>query len=129
MLPPRQIAAFILVGLAAAIAHFGVLVGLVEGAGVRVVPATLAGYLAGGVVSYWLNRRVTFQSERAHAQAVWRFVVVAGVGFVLTGLFMALFHGRWGVPYLLAQVATTGIVLVWSFVAHKAWTFPGAAPP
>jgi putative flippase GtrA len=37
---------------------------------------------------------------------------------------------RWlGAPYLPAQLVTTGIVLFWSFVAHKLWTFRGGAVP
>jgi putative flippase GtrA len=28
--------------------------------------------------------------------------------------------------YLLAQLVTTGVVLLWSFLAHKLWTFGGA---
>ena len=46
----------------------------------------------------------------------------------------ALLNGRWGAPYLLAQVATTGIVMLWSFTANRWWTFRGypevpPAPP
>ena len=51
------------------------------------------------------------------------FALVAGVGFVLTGAFMALFNGRWGIPYIPAQVLTTGVVLLWSFGANRFWTF------
>jgi putative flippase GtrA len=119
----RQFAAFSGVGVVAAIVHYGLLIGLVEGGGVDPVRATLAGYVGGGVVSYLLNRRLTYASTRPHAEAGWRFVVVAGVGFVLTGFFMHVFTGRLGAPYLPAQVVTTAIVLVWSFVAHKLWTF------
>jgi putative flippase GtrA len=36
---------------------------------------------------------------------------------------MHLFTQRLGVPYIPAQLVTTGIVLVWSFMAHKLWTF------
>ncbi len=119
----RQFGAFFGVGLAAATVHYGLLVALVEGAGIGPVPATLAGYVAGGVVSYGLNRRLTYASSRSHAQAGWRFAVVAGVGFLLTGAFMHAFTARLAVPYLPAQVVTTGIVLFWSFLAHKVWTF------
>ncbi len=129
LVPARQIASFVLVGLAAAIAHYGALIALVEAAGLAVVPAPRAGYVVGGVVSYVLNRMHTFESGRAHREALWRFVVVAAVGFGLTGLFMALLVGHWAIPYLVAQAMTTGIVLVWSFLAHKMWTFAGAAPP
>lgn len=129
MAPFRQIGSFIVVGLAAAVAHYGVLIGLVERARWTPVPATLCGYVAGGIVSYALNRRLTFASRRDHRDAIWRFAVVAGVGFLLTGLLMALFVDRWGAPYIPAQVVTTGFVLVWSFLAHKIWTFAEVAPP
>ncbi len=122
----RQFSMFVVVGVAAAVVHYGLLIALVEIRGVRPVPATLAGYVAGGVVSYVLNRRHTYRSDRPHEEAGWRFAVVAGVGFVLTSVFMYLLHDLAGLHYLLAQVLTTGVVLVWSFVAHRIWTF-GAA--
>jgi putative flippase GtrA len=45
------------------------------------------------------------------------------VGFGLTYLFMSLLVNGAGIPYLPAQAATTGIVMFWSFAAHKMWTF------
>ena len=125
----RQLVAFFWVGIVAAIVHFGLLVGLVEAGLARPVPATLAGYVAGGVVSYLLNRRHTYASDRPHQEAGWRFAVVAIVGFGLTWALMALLVDRFALPYLPAQVATTGIVLVWSFIAHKYWSFGASAPP
>jgi putative flippase GtrA len=122
----RQFGAFAGVGVAAAVVHYGLLIGLVESAAAGPVQATLAGYVAGGVVSYALNRRLTYASDRVHREAIWRFVLVASVGFLLTWLFMQMFTGWLDAPYLPAQLVTTGIVLVWSFLAHKIWTF-GAA--
>jgi putative flippase GtrA len=119
----RQILSFIGVGLVAMLMHYGCLIGLVEGGLATAVPATLVGYSAGGLVSYVLNRRHTFASGRSHEEALWRFVVVAGVGFCLTYIFMHIFVERLGFPYLPAQVVTTGIVTFWSFAAHKFWTF------
>ena len=119
----RQFAAFFSVGVAAAMAHYGLLIALVEGGGVHPVPATLAGYVAGGIVSYGLNRKHTYGSNRPHREATWRFAVVAFVGFLLTWLFMHVFVEGFGAPYIPAQLVTTGIVMLWSFVAHKIWTF------
>jgi putative flippase GtrA len=119
----RQVVAFFGVGVIAAVAHYGMLIGLVETGAMAVIPATLVGYGLGGIVSYALNRLMTFEATRSHRQAGWRFAVVAGVGFGLTWLLMSLIHGRWGLPYLAAQVLTTGVVLVWSFLAHKYWSF------
>ncbi|MGA0598486.1 GtrA family protein [Enterovirga sp. CN4-39] len=119
----RQFSAFFGVGVAAAIVHYGLLVSLVEGYRMEAVQATLVGYIGGGLVSYVLNRRHTYASDRPHREAGWRFALVALVGFGLTWAFMALFVRVLGAPYLPAQIVTTGIVLVWSFLAHKLWTF------
>jgi putative flippase GtrA len=119
----RQLGAFAGVGLAAAAVHYGLLIGLVETGHAGPVPATLAGYVAGGVVSYALNRRLTYASDRAHREALWRFALVAFVGFLLTWLVMQVFTGWLDAPYIPAQLVTTGIVLVWSFLAHKLFTF------
>jgi putative flippase GtrA len=118
-----QFRRFFGVGIAAAIVHYGLLVALVEVLLWHNIPATLVGYVGGGLVSYVLNRRFTYQSERSHREAGWRFGVVAFVGFCLTGALMFVFNSWLGMPYLLAQVLITAIVLAWSFVAHKIWTF------
>jgi len=123
----RQFTAFFGVGLVAALVHYGLLVGLVEAELLPPVPATLVGYIGGGVLSYRLNRRHTYASARPHGEAIWRFAAVAGVGFLLTYGAMHLLVERGQAPYLPAQILTTGIVLVWSFLAHKLWTFGGKA--
>jgi putative flippase GtrA len=123
----RQFFWFVGVGLVAMLAHYGLLIGLVESRLMAPVPATLVGYLAGGLVSYTLNRRHTFASGRPHTEAVWRFAIVAGVGFCLTYVFMHIFVDRLAAPYIPAQVVTTGIVMFWSFAANKLWTFGLAA--
>lgn len=119
----RQFVAFFGVGIVAAIVHYGLLVGLVEIFFYDPVSATLAGYVAGGLVSYVLNRLYTYEAERGHLEAGWRFAVVAGIGFGMTWLLMAFFTRWLGWHYFLSQVLTTGIVLVWSFGAHKYWSF------
>jgi len=125
----RQFAAFFGVGLVAAIVHYGLLISLVEGYRMDPVPAALAGYVAGGIVSYLLNRRHTYASERPHVEATWRFALVAIIGFGLTWAGMAILVRGLAVPYLAAQLVTTGIVLFWSFLAHKFWTFREPIPP
>jgi putative flippase GtrA len=118
-----QFTAFAGVGVIATSVHYALLVALVELAGLSAVTGALVGFCAGGLVSYVLNRRHTFHSERPHAEATWRFAVVVAVSFFLTYVFMTVFVSIAGIPYLLAQVATTGIVMMWGFAAHRAWTF------
>lgn len=119
----RQFSSFVAVGFIATGVHYALLIGLVEVFEIGAVPAALAGYSGGGIVSYLLNRRHVFRSNRPHEEAVTRFVIVAAVGFGLTYLFMLLLVQKARVPYVLAQMATTGIVLFWNFAAHKMWTF------
>ena len=119
----RQFAAFLVVGSIAFVVHYGVMIALVEALGIGAVAAALAGYLSGGVVSYAMNRRHTYASARPHAEATPRFGVVALVGFGLTWLSMSVLTGRFGLPYVPAQLATTGVVLFWSFFANRIWTF------
>jgi putative flippase GtrA len=123
MAQPRQLFSYGSTGLAAAVAHYGTLFALVELAGWRPVPATLVGFVAGGLVSYWLNRRFTFEATRSHAQAGWRFAVIAAAGFLATWALMSLFVERLALPYLPAQLVTTLIVMALTFTGHKLWSF------
>jgi len=100
--------------------------GVALGAGA--VAASCAGYLLGAYTGYVLNRGYTYSSRAAHASAVPRYVAVIAVGLLLNALFMHLLHGYLGWHYLLAQVLTTGITMIWNFTAHRHWTFsPGRA--
>jgi len=126
---PRQLSSYALVGVVASLAHYAVLVALVEAAGFDPIPGALCGYVVGGVISYLLNRRHTFASERPHEEASWRFGLVAGLGFCLTYALMALLVRRLGLPYLPAQVATTIAIMFVTFFVNRRWTFASRPPP
>lgn len=119
----RQFTSYLGIGFGAAALHYTILVALVELGGVHPVLAALVGYTSGGFLSYGLNRSHTFGSERPHREAVWRFALVAGVGFGLTYAAMYVFVDVLHQPYLAAQVVTTGMTLVWNFSANRFWTF------
>ncbi|ACK51732.1 GtrA family protein [Methylocella silvestris BL2] len=119
----RQLSSFTGVGLLATALHYGVLIGLVEVLRAAPPAAAVAGSVAGAALSYVLNRRHTFRSKRPHRRTGVRFALVALVAAALTYAFMSLFVNGAGVPYLAAQVVTTGIVTLWTFLAHRIWTF------
>jgi putative flippase GtrA len=75
------------------------------------------------LLSYILNRLLTYDAERGHLEAGWRFAVVAFIGLGVTTLLMAVFLRVLEWHYIPSQVLTTGIVLLWSFFAHKYWSF------
>ncbi|MCA0406735.1 MAG: GtrA family protein [Proteobacteria bacterium] len=119
----RQFSRFFSVGLVAVAVHYGVMILLVEVFRLDEVHAAVIGYTVGGFASYSLNRKFTYDTERSHAAAAWRFAVVAGIGLIITWAFMALFARYFGWHYVLSQLITTAIVMMWSFFAHKYWTF------
>ncbi|MGJ0512112.1 GtrA family protein [Methylocystis sp.] len=119
----RQLAIYASVGVGATLAHYAILIALVEGAGWRPVPSTLCGYVVGGVVAYLLNRRHTFASDRPHSEATWRFALVAFAGFCVTYALMSLFVDRWAAPYLPAQMVTTVLAMFVTFALNRRWTF------
>lgn len=119
----RQLATYATVGVGATLAHYAILIALVEGGEWRAVPATLCGYVVGGGVAYLLNRRHTFASDRPHAEATWRFALVAFAGFCVTYVLMTLFVDRWSAPYLPAQIVTTVLAMFVTFALNRRWTF------
>jgi putative flippase GtrA len=118
-----QFVTFFGVGVAATVTDWGSFFLLTTFAGASSVVGALISYCCGGILSYLLNRRHTFETDRTHVQAGWRFASVMAVGFTLTGLFMYLFAERMGLNEMLSRMITTGIVFFWNFVAHKTWTF------
>ena len=119
----KQFIHFTGVGAIGTAAHYLTLITLVTLLDMRAVLASSAGALVGAFVNYYLNYYFTFKSTRSHREALSRFLVVAAVGFLINGLCMALFTEQLQIHYLLAQVITTGIVLIWTFTGNRLWTF------
>jgi putative flippase GtrA len=119
----RQFAGFSSVGIVAAVVHYTLLIALVQTELAAPVKANVVSYVFGGFVSYSLNRRLIFKSERAHVQAAWRFATVATVGILLTWVFTYVLHEHLRIPYILAAVLTSSLILFWNFIANRIWTF------
>jgi putative flippase GtrA len=118
-----QFTSFALVGVFGAIAHYGTLIALAEGAGADPVLASACGFVAGGLTNYVLNYRFTFRSGKQHSRALPQFFAVALVGLAFNTGLMALFVNVAGVHYLPAQIGTTGLLTLWHFGANRFWTF------
>jgi putative flippase GtrA len=113
--------AFSLVGAIGTLAHYSILYVLVEFYKFNPVAASGWGALAGLLVNYCLNYKLTFKSQQSHAQTFPKFALIASLGLGLNLLLMAsLTHHLY---YLYAQVITTAVVLIWNFFANSFWTF------
>lgn len=114
------------VGVIGTLAHYVLLVMLVEVLGTNVVAASTTGATLGALVNYLFNRRYTFRSKKRHREALTKFLIIAASGLVLNASFMLIFVDILSLYYLLAQVLSTGLVLVWNFVGNRFWTFNDA---
>jgi putative flippase GtrA len=124
----RQFVNFTGVGFMSAIGHYGVLIALVQIAGVPAVPASGAGALLGAWINYTMNYHFTFRSSERHREAALKFAAIAAVALLLNTGFMWVGIEVIGAHYLLSQIATTGLVLVWTFAGNRYWTFRSADP-
>lgn len=114
------------VGAIGTLAHYVLLVMLVEMLRTNEVAASTAGATLGALVNYLLNRRYTFRSEKRHSEALTKFLIIAALGLTLNSLLMLIFVEILNIYYLLAQVLSTGLVLVWNFLGNRFWTFRDA---
>lgn len=113
---------FAAVGAVGTAAHYALLVALVEGLGAASLTGSVAGFGLGAVVNYSLSRLFVFRSDRAHREALPRFFVVALAGLCWNALLMALLTAL-GLHYLVAQILTTALLVLWHYGAHAVWTF------
>ena len=119
----KQFVKFLGVGSVSAVGHYGVLIGLVSGFGFDPVLSSAAGAFVGAVINYALNYRFTFQSSQQHTETVSRFALVAFLGMGLNTFLMWVGVAVLALHYLLAQILTTLLVILWSFAGNRLWTF------
>jgi len=119
----NRFAKFAGVGAIGTAGHYITLFVLVDVASLDAVIASSAGFLVGGIINYVLNYKFTFRSQQSHSSTAPKFFAIALGGFFLNGAAMSLFVNKFGLYYLLAQVISTGLILVWTFLANHYWTF------
>ena len=119
----RSVPLYIGAGGIATGTHYVVTIAAVEALAVPPLHATAVGFATGAVVKYWLNYSVTFRSRARHAPAVARFVVAMAALLALNTLCFALFHRGLGLHYMVAQVATTALLIPPGYVVFRLWVF------
>lgn len=119
----RQFISFAGVGGIATAFHYLIYIFLVELLNIRPYIATGSGYFLSTFLNYYLNYIYTFRSARKHRETIFKFFIIAGIGFLLNTGIVALATEGFFLHYLLSQVLATGIVLVWNFSCNRWWTF------
>ena len=114
---------YVVVGVIGTAIHFGILIALVELLGVEPVTASTIGFIVTLVVSYVLNHRWTFQTDRGHLSAMPRYILVSISGLLLnSGIMFVTVHilGLW---YVLGQSLVVVVVPLTNFLFNYHWSF------
>ena len=119
----NQFLRFALVGSAATLTTYIVLIVGVEGFHVNAVIASVVGYAFGIAVNYVLNYRYTFDSEQHHHVVLPRFLLVMVIGMFLNAAIMYSGTIWFGLHYMVAQLCAVAIVFMLSFSANRLWAF------
>ncbi len=119
----RQFIQFAGVGVIGTAGHYMVLITIMEVVHGEAIIASSIGALTGAAINYILNYRFTFASDKRHVEALTKFLIIAGIGFLLNGLLMGILVYQVGWPYIIAQLVVTAVLLIWNFVGNRCWTF------
>ncbi|MBR9871241.1 MAG: GtrA family protein [Gammaproteobacteria bacterium] len=111
-------------GIVGTLAHYAVLLGMVEYFGLSVLIATSTGFVLGAVVNHELNRRFVFDARgKSYGHTAIKFMIIAVVGFCINLAAMFVLNILFALQYIVAQVLATGLVFLITFLLNKSWTF------
>lgn len=125
----QQLVRFVITGVLSAVVDFGLLVALMNLAGLDHTPAKAISFVAGTTTAYLINRRWTFSSDGSKRKFA-AVVLLYGLTFVLqVGLFAVLFPwvlGMWGsqtIAQVVGFVIAQGVATAVNFVVQRTLIF------
>lgn len=91
--------------------------------------ANVLGYASGTVVSFLLNRIITFGARDRAVQRFALFAAVAATGFSFSAAMLWVLVAQFGVAETIAKLLTLPIVVAIQFLLNRAITFRDAPRP
>ena len=108
-------------GFIATAAHYALMFVLLQ-AGLGGVAATTLGFVAGAVTRFLLSYFHVFLPTAGVKAAMWRFVVSLLIQMTANSLLVAALLAA-GLHVWVAQVVTTGSLIIFTFLAGRFWVF------
>lgn len=118
-----EMARYGVVGVIGTASHFGVLVALVEWAGLDYLLATTLGFIAALAVSYGLNVKWTFRVSVSHRVAFVRYLLVSLFGLFLNNSVMFVSVELLKLHYVVGQVLVVFIIPPTNYFLNRYWSF------
>lgn len=119
----RQIIRFAAVGTIGTVVQYLVLWIGVSVLGFSAAYSSGAGYILRSIVNYLPNYRFTFQSNRSHTNAAFKYYMVLAGGWCINTGLMWFLADRNKLNYWVAQTIATGITFLWNFAGIRSWAF------
>lgn len=119
----RRLVRYGVSGGASACTHFGVGFVLAEGAQVRPLAASTAGFAASVVVSYTLQHAWVFRSTTRHSVAGVRFLTVTMAALALNSAILWLGTEILRAGYPIAQAVALVAIPVLNYALNSRWSF------
>lgn len=114
---------YIAAGFAAVGGHYATTIAGVELLDARPLAASAAGFCVGAVIKYVLNYFLAFRSAEKHSAALAKFGVALAVLFALNALVFWVLQSGLGLHYVVAQVLTTGALILPGYFLSRLWVF------
>jgi len=119
---------YLVVGVVNTLLAFGLVLLLQEVVGLSPFTANAAGYAAGLVCSYFLNRHFTFKSRRRHREALPAFAAAAALSYALNLAVLAAALQWARLPAVVAQTLAAVSFTACFYVLSRVFVFH-AEPP
>lgn len=114
---------FFSVGALATACQYCLLITFVELLQADKVLASATSYVISAVLNYTLNYYFTFKSDQHHLHSALKFTLVAAVGAAINTILFAALVYQLEVNYIVAQLISTLVVMLWNFTLSAKWTF------
>lgn len=114
---------YLVSGGTGAIVHFTVLTILVELVELNPTVATSIGFVLGSIVNYTLQYHWTFDADGPHHVMFTRYAAVTATTLSINAALFWTFTNIFGIHYLIAQVMSTGMMVVVNYLINRYYTF------
>lgn len=124
----RQFLLYCICGGSGVCTDYAVFYSAFQWLGVWYQGANAAGYLAGTLLSFALNRIITFNMRDQTGRRLLMFLITAGIGYAASALLLWLMVDLAMLDARLAKLLTLPMVVVLQFGLNKRFAFAAANP-
>jgi putative flippase GtrA len=113
---------YLAVGGVAFVVDLGLLIICRDLLGWPLSAASATSFWAGLIVSYVMQRFLTFRHQRSDWHSLWKYAVLVAVNSIATVLIIELFD-RIGAGYIVGKFVSTALTTLWNYAAYRFWVF------